>query len=146
MAQPGLPEVIRLRPPAETPVEEEEKAAVMTEENPAPAPAPAPLRPPPNLVGEWTLAVAGRSTSCRITLSNQRAEGEFQIASLGSNCPMSLFSVTRWHMSGGTLSLASRAGRILARLQPVDADRPDGAWQGPTSDGPDAMMEKLGRR
>lgn len=138
MAQPGLPEVIRLRPPAEE--AEEEKA------EPEPEPEPEPLRPPPNLVGEWTLAVAGRSTSCRITLSKQRAEGAFQIASLGSNCPMSLFSVTRWQMSGGTLSLANRSGRILARLRLADAERPQGAWVGPTSDGPDAMMERMDRR
>lgn len=162
LAQPGLPEVVRLRPPKAA---EAEKNEVPSEDQspmdsaPADAPpqgtqAPEPTGPvlPPRatLAGEWTLGIAGRSTLCRITLSNQAASSGVYIASLGDNCPESLFAVSRWRLGESALILSNRSGRPLARLSPRQGGW-QGAWRGPTLDnvgreGPDAMMEKASPR
>lgn len=143
--QPGLPDVIRLRPkPA---AEDEKTEAARAEDSASEEPAPeVPTKPslPPrtSLAGEWTLGLVRRGTLCRITLSNQAASPGIFIASLGDNCPQSLFAISRWRLTTSALILANRAGRPLARLLPKE-----NGWQGPTLDstgreGPDAMMEK----
>ncbi len=157
LAQPGLPEIVRLRPPPAPETRAEAKAETEKSETPPPAETPpeSPKDPEPakaelplraSLTGEWTLGLVRRGTLCRITLSNQAAGPGIYIASLGDNCPQSLFAVSRWRLTTSALTLANRSGRPLARLFPKD-----GGWQGPTLDstgreGPDAMMEKATRR
>jgi hypothetical protein len=163
LAQPGLPEVVRLRPPKAAEAEKSEVSSQdpsPTDSAPTDAPpqstqAPEPMLPPrASLVGEWALGIAGRSTLCRITLSNHAANqasspassSGVYIASLGDNCPQILFAVSRWRLSESALILSNRSGRALARLYPKER-----GWRGPTLDnagreGPDAMMEKAPTR
>lgn len=134
----ALPQIVRLRPAA--PPAEAASEAPAADVQP-PAPEQTKLPPARTLAGEWWLGIAGRSTRCRITLSAQSAGAGLSIASLGDNCPPSLFAVARWRLTPTELILATRSGQSLANLKPGK-----GGWSGPTRGGPEAMMEKIPAR